>query len=142
MSLKARWVVDPKVESFFWEHTPSPHKSSISHPAIEELRASTRKMLEQSRNELLEMGFTEDLLEGASQSIDTLCQASLLMQKYRAERISIIPRFLQPNASRLLAQKNEANAKRKLRLQLLNQENQQMSHLFRSSAAHTSIPAV
>lgn len=129
MSLKARWVIDPKVESVFWEHAPSPHKVNLNLPAIEKLRTEARGMLEQARPELLEMGCFAELLESAGESIDTLCQAAMLMQEYRAVRISLIPRFLQPKAARLLAGKNEANARRKARLQLLRDETRRMKLL-------------
>lgn len=139
MSLKARWVIDPKVESYFWEHAPSPHKVTLDLPVIEKLRASVREMLEQSRTRFIEADFMEHLLESANQSIETLGEASILMQKYRAARISIIPRFLQPEAGRLLARKNEANAKRKLRLQLLRDETRRMNLLSSTSSA-SSVP--
>jgi hypothetical protein len=129
MSLKARWVIDPKVESCFWEHAPSSHKVTLNIPAIDKLRTAARGMLEQSRPELLEMGCTGQLLESANQSIETLCEAAMLMQEYRAVRISIVPRFLQPKAARLLAGKNEANARRKSRLQLLRDETRRMNLL-------------
>jgi hypothetical protein len=129
MSLKTRWVIDPGVESFFWEHAPSPNKIRLSIPAIERLRSEARGMLEQARPALLEMGGTGKLLESADESIEALCEAAMLMQEYRAVRISIIPRFLQPKAARLLALKNEANARRKARLQLLWDETRRMNFL-------------
>jgi hypothetical protein len=51
------------------------------------------------------------------------------MQQYRQKRISMIPRFFQPKAARLLALKNQANARRKLRLQLLKDETRRMGLL-------------
>jgi hypothetical protein len=129
MSLKARWVIDPKIESCFWEHVPSSHKVTLNLPAIAKLRTAARGMLEQSRPELLEMGCTGQLIECANQSIEALCEAAILMQEYRAVRISIIPRLLQPKAARLLAGKNEANARRKSRLQLLRDETRRMNLL-------------
>jgi glycosyltransferase involved in cell wall biosynthesis len=122
MSRKARWVIDPKVESFFWEHDPSPHKVNINISTVEKLRLSSRDFLNQSADELIAMGFSDKLLACAEESIETLCESAILMQAYRAARISIIPRFFQPKAANLLARKNIANSRRKLRLQQLREE--------------------
>jgi hypothetical protein len=129
MSLNTRWVVDPKVESSFWVHPPSPHKVTLNIAVIEKLRAMARGMLNEARPKLLEIVDSEKLLEYADVSIDTLCEAALLMQQYRQKRISMIPRFFQPKAARLLALKNQANARRKLRLQLLKDETRRMGLL-------------
>jgi hypothetical protein len=122
MSRKARWVIDPKVESFFWEHAPSPHKMNINISTVEKLRIASRDLLNQSADDLMAMGFSEKLLACAEECIETLCESAILMQAYRASRISILPRFLQPNVVKLLEQKNEANRRRKLRLQQLREE--------------------
>jgi glycosyltransferase involved in cell wall biosynthesis len=129
MSLNTRWVVDPQVESSFWVHPPSPHKVTLNIAVIEKLRTMARGMLNEARPNLLEIVDSEKLLEYADESIDTLCEAALLMQQYRQKRISMIPRFFQPKAARLLALKNQANARRKLRLQLLKDETRRMGLL-------------
>jgi hypothetical protein len=129
MSLNTRWVVDPKVESSFWVHPPSPHKVTLNITVIEKLRTMARGMHNEARPKLLEIVDSEKLLEYADVSIDTLCEAALLMQQYRQKRISIIPRFFQPKVARLLALKNQANARRKLRLQLLKDETRRMGLL-------------
>lgn len=138
MSLKARWVVDPKVESFFWEHAPSPHKVTLNIPAIEKLRAAARSMLDQARPGLLEIGCSGRLMESAGESIESLCESAILMQEYRAARISIIPRFLQPKAASLLTRKNEANARRKSRLQLLRDEIRSIGLVATTPGIHTA----
>lgn len=113
MSLKARWAIDPTVESYFWLHEQSAHKEHFNHAIVDRIRTTSHHILDQHRDQLRAMGLSESILEEASESIRSYGRASLLRHQYRQCRKSFLPWFLQPKAHKLRREKREDEKQRR-----------------------------
>jgi hypothetical protein len=144
MSLKARWVIDPKATSYYKIHEKASHNTSTSQEAFEKLRMKSRLILEHSRDDLLGLGLTQSLLDDALECILSYGRAALVRQQYKEQRARLIPLFLNREARRLKILRRNLDTERRMRKKRLNDFVRQVnvSCLSRPSTAIGSQPIV
>ena len=109
MARKARWVVDPLVESYFCFHTPNPDRKPHTETQARTNTGTIRNLLTGYRDFLLESGIPEDLWETVIRGPDQIFEKSMTKIAYTAAYRPKWPRFLQPEASRLRKQQKAIN---------------------------------
>ena len=120
MSLKARWVIDPKAKSYFKIHEKAIFKASTSQDAFEKLRQESNYILDDSRENLLALGLHPSLMDDVLESIRSYGRAALVRQQYGELRNRLIPLCLNPKAHKIRALRKILDIESKLRRDRLN----------------------
>jgi glycosyltransferase involved in cell wall biosynthesis len=119
MSLKARWVIDPEVESYYKIHEQASYSASTSQEAFAKLRQLASHLFQRSRDDLLSHGTDPCVFNDVLDSIYSYGIANSLKDQYKNRRNPLIPSFLNREAKKIkmLIKKNELERKsRKKRL--------------------------
>jgi hypothetical protein len=101
MSRKAKWVIDPQVKSYFWVHAATGNYQKRNEAHARAIAEMANEYYLTSAPLFREAGLPEDLLAIIKRSPDQLLERTLIQLRYSEVRKSYLPRFLQPEASRL-----------------------------------------
>lgn|GEM_PF-4626016 len=105
MGMKTRWVIDPKVKSYFWLHEDAADKERLNVSLVKKIRETSSQNFRTHHEALLDQGVSNQILEEAHLCLDNCTQLTLVKQRYRSIRKPFIPWFFQPEAIRLKREK-------------------------------------
>ena len=126
MGMKTRWVIDPKVKSYFWLHEDAADKERLNVPLVKKIRETSSQNFRTHHQALLDQGVSNQILEEAHLSVDKCTQLTLVKQRYRSVRKPFIPWFFQPEAIRLKREKKSIILLKKERNKRLKEYIRQM----------------
>jgi glycosyltransferase involved in cell wall biosynthesis len=121
MSLKTRWIIDPKATSYYKIHEKASHSVSTTQEAFKKLQLDSKLALEHAQEDLLGIGLNQSLLRDAFECVNSYGASALLRKKYAEQRSRLIPSFLNFGARRCKTLIRKLDADRKSRKMRLNE---------------------
>ncbi len=107
MSRNVRWVIDPRVKSYFWLHAAAPARKAPNEAVARRTHAMFEDVLSKSAAFLKEEGVPDEMMETISGIPGQLLQKALLAIRYSSVRKSWLPWFLQPEAREIRKEREQ-----------------------------------